>query len=86
MSKFLLSVVSALLVAGSAFAAQCAATTKKGAQCKNEAVAGSQYCALHAKKFAAATNTTVKAASTTKKAATTTTTKKAHRKAAKTAE
>ncbi|MDP1675675.1 MAG: hypothetical protein Q8L88_02325 [Bacteroidota bacterium] len=29
------------------FAEQCAATTKKGAQCKRQAAAGSQYCWQH---------------------------------------
>jgi hypothetical protein len=47
MSKLLLSVMGALLVAGSAVAAQCAAITQDGTQCKREAEAGSKYCWQH---------------------------------------
>ena len=41
--------VCAAAVALNAVAAQCAATTKKGTQCKRQASPGSQYCWLHAK-------------------------------------
>ena len=46
MKKMLIMAV-ACLMAAMTFAAQCAATTKKGTQCKRQASPGSQYCWQH---------------------------------------
>ena len=43
----LLSVFLLLIFAGSASAQRCAATTKKGTQCKRNAATGSSYCWQH---------------------------------------
>ena len=45
MKKMLMAAVCLMAVA--TFAAQCAATTKKGTQCKRQASPGSQYCWQH---------------------------------------
>ena len=45
--KKLLTMAAVCLMAAMTFAAQCAATTKKGTQCKREASPGSQYCWQH---------------------------------------
>ena len=39
--------VAVCLMAAAAFAAQCAATTKKGTQCKRQASPGSEFCWQH---------------------------------------
>ena len=46
MKKILMMAVVCLMAAAT-FAAQCAATTKKGTQCKRQASPGSQYCWQH---------------------------------------
>ncbi len=43
----LILVFLVLAFAGSAFAQRCAATTKKGTQCKRSAASGSSYCWQH---------------------------------------
>ena len=45
--KKVLMMVAVCLMAAMAFAAQCAATTKKGTQCKREASPGSEFCWQH---------------------------------------
>ena len=45
--KKMLIMAAACLMAAMTFAAQCAATTKKGTQCKRQASPGSQYCWQH---------------------------------------
>ena len=45
--KKALMMVAVCLMAAMAFAAQCAATTKKGMQCKREASPGSEFCWQH---------------------------------------
>lgn len=47
--KALVAAAVAFALAASAIAAQCAATTKKGTQCKRQAAAGSIYCWQHQK-------------------------------------
>ena len=45
--KKMLMMAAVCLMAAMTFAAQCAATTKKGTQCKRQASPGSQYCWQH---------------------------------------
>ena len=45
--KKMLMMAAVCLMAAMTFAAQCAATTKKGAQCKRQASPGSQFCWQH---------------------------------------
>ena len=45
--KKMLVMAAACLMAAMTFAAQCAATTKKGTQCKRQASPGSLYCWQH---------------------------------------
>jgi putative hemolysin len=45
--KKMLIMAAACLMAAMTFAAQCAATTKKGTQCKRQASPGSAYCWQH---------------------------------------
>ena len=45
--KKILMMAAVCLMAAATFAAQCAATTKKGTQCKRQASPGSQYCWQH---------------------------------------
>lgn len=45
--KKILIMAAVCLMAVATFAAQCAATTKKGTQCKRQASPGSQYCWQH---------------------------------------
>ena len=47
MKKIIVMMVCAAAVALNAVAAQCAATTKKGTQCKRQASPGSSYCWQH---------------------------------------
>ena len=47
MKKIIVMMVCAAAVALNAVAAQCAATTKKGTQCKRQASAGSSFCWQH---------------------------------------
>ena len=56
MKKILLMIIVAVMTAAT-FAAQCAATTKKGTQCKRQAAAGSSYCWQHGGKAKRATAT-----------------------------
>ena len=46
-TSLLLLLILSLFVIDSAYAARCKAITKKGTQCKREAVAGSDYCWQH---------------------------------------
>lgn len=45
--KKIMMMAAACLMAAMTFAAQCAATTKKGTQCKRQASPGSAYCWQH---------------------------------------
>ncbi|MBQ3290441.1 MAG: hypothetical protein IJH50_13650 [Kiritimatiellae bacterium] len=45
--KKILMMVAVCLMAAATFAAQCAATTKKGTQCKRQASPGSEFCWQH---------------------------------------
>ena len=45
--KKMIMMAAVCLMAAMTFAAQCAATTKKGTQCKRNASPGSQYCWQH---------------------------------------
>ncbi len=45
--KKIIMMAAVCLMAAMTFAAQCAATTKKGTQCKRQASPGSQYCWQH---------------------------------------
>ena len=45
--KKMMMMAAVCLMAAMTFAAQCAATTKKGTQCKRQASPGSQYCWQH---------------------------------------
>ena len=45
--KKILTMAAVCLMAAATFAAQCAATTKKGTQCKRQASPGSSYCWQH---------------------------------------
>ena len=45
--KKILMMAAVCLMAAATFAAQCAATTQKGTQCKRQASPGSQYCWQH---------------------------------------
>lgn len=45
--KKMMMMAAVCLMAALTFAAQCAATTKKGTQCKRQASPGSQYCWQH---------------------------------------
>ena len=47
--KKVLMMVAVCLMAAATFAAQCAATTKKGTQCKRKAKSGSKFCWQHDK-------------------------------------
>lgn len=47
--KKLILLAGVIVLAAAAIAAQCAATTKKGTQCKRQAAAGSLYCWQHGK-------------------------------------
>ncbi len=47
--KKLILMAGVVVLAAVAIAAQCAATTKKGTQCKRQAAAGSLYCWQHGK-------------------------------------
>ena len=47
--KKLILMAGVIVLAAVAIAAQCAATTKKGTQCKRQASAGSLYCWQHGK-------------------------------------
>lgn len=45
--KKMLMAAAVYLMAAMTFAAQCAATTKKGTQCKRQTLPGSQFCWQH---------------------------------------
>ena len=45
--KKMLMAAAVCLMAAMTFAAQCAATTKKGTQCKRQTLPGSQFCWQH---------------------------------------
>jgi hypothetical protein len=47
--KKMMMMAAVCLMAAMTFAAQCAATTKKGTQCKRQASPGSNFCWQHEK-------------------------------------
>lgn len=60
--KKIMAALACVLLATAVMAAQCAATTKKGTQCKRQASPGSSYCWQHGGKASSGSATTAQSA------------------------